>query len=416
MKQFDWRNIVKPLIGLLLIITGCAITARFLKGQETLADYARKNPELAYKTDAEKGLVATPDLEGVYEQKTLEKEEPGVKPSLPELPEIPPAGSDPAQASGVGDGEAAEGAGQTGQQTAGADSSADQAAGSDAAARQTADSGKTADQNTAAQQTAAADGSQSTDNAAAGASGSQSAADAASGASGAQGTDNAATGASGDASTGGTDSSASASTGDTAEHPDRTIYKEGFYMEPIDEDLKKRITGVSYPEDCPVSLDVLRHLGVKYIDFYDTEQEGELICNERIAQDLLEIFYSLYTQRYPIESIRLVDDYGGDDTRSMVANNTSCFNYRTVEGSNNLSRHALGLAIDVNPLYNPWINFNGDGTYTVSPDVSEEYADRTADFAHKIDENDLCYQEFSKHNFFWGGHWNNPDYQHFQKN
>ena len=76
----------------------------------------------------------------------------------------------------------------------------------------------------------------------------------------------------------------------------------------------------------------------------------------------------------------------------------------------------MGLAIDVNPLYNPWINFNSDGTYTVSPDVSEEYADRTADFAHKIDENDLCYHEFSKHNFFWGGHWNNPDYQHFQKN
>ncbi len=389
MKQFDWRNILKPLIGLLLIIVGCAITARFLKGQETLSDYAQKNPELAYGTDADKELVDVPDLEGVHENGTVAKEEPEVKPSLPELPEIPPAEPEQAQPEAADSGDASAGAQN-----------------SDASAALTAD-------NTA--QAATADASAGSGATQSDATGESTAADAATGASGAQAGD-AATGASGSAASGDTDSSASASTGDTGDHPERTYYKDGFYMEPIDEDLKKRITGVSYPEDCPVSLDVLRHLGVRYIDFYDTEQEGELICNERIAQDLLEIFYSLYNQRYPIESIRLVDDYDGDDTKSMVANNTSCFNYRTVEGSNNLSRHALGLAIDVNPLYNPWVNYNGDGTYTVSPEVSAEYVDRTADFAHKIDEEDACYREFDKHNFFWGGHWNNPDYQHFQKN
>ena len=319
----------------------------------------------------------------MHEKGTVEKKGPEVTPSLPELPDIPPAQPEEPQPEAADNAEAAQ--------------PQDEAA---AAATDTA-------QPAAADATAGSGATQ--------ASGDQQTADAATGASGAQAGD-AATGASGNAASGDTDSSASASTGDTADHPDRTYYKDGFYMEPIDEDLKKRITGVSYPEDCPVNLDVLRHLGVRYIDFYDNEQEGEIICNERIAQDLLEIFYSLYTQRYPIESIRLVDDYDGDDTKSMVANNTSCFNYRTVEGSNNLSRHALGLAIDVNPLYNPWVNYNTDGTYTVSPEVSAEYVDRTADFAHKINEEDACYREFDKHNFFWGGHWNNPDYQHFQKN
>ncbi|MBR5116787.1 MAG: M15 family metallopeptidase, partial [Lachnospiraceae bacterium] len=101
---------------------------------------------------------------------------------------------------------------------------------------------------------------------------------------------------------------------------------------------------------------------------------------------------------------------------SMIANNTSCFNYRTVAGSSNLSRHALGLAVDVNPLYNPWINYKGDGTYTVSPPEAADYADRSKDFAHKISTDDLCYQLFRDHGFYWGGNWNNPDYQHFQYN
>ena len=112
----------------------------------------------------------------------------------------------------------------------------------------------------------------------------------------------------------------------------------------------------------------------------------------------------------------MIDEYDGDDLASMEDNNTSCFNYRPVEGTSSLSKHALGLAIDINPFYNPYITYNKDGSEKISPANASVYADRTASFPYKIDENDLCYQLFKEHGFTWGGHWNScKDYQHFQK-
>lgn len=144
--------------------------------------------------------------------------------------------------------------------------------------------------------------------------------------------------------------------------------------------------------------------------------EGELICNKGIAQDLIEIFYELYCNAYRIEQVHLIDEYGGDDIASMEDNNTSCFNYRPVEGTATLSKHALGLAIDINPLYNPYVADNKDGGIRVSPETAKAYADRTAAFPYKIDEADICYRLFKEHGFTWGGNWKSlKDYQHFQK-
>ena len=159
-------------------------------------------------------------------------------------------------------------------------------------------------------------------------------------------------------------------------------------------------------------------MNVLYYDFNGEVQSGELICNQEIAHDLVEIFYELYRNEYQIEKIRLIDEYGGDDTASMLDNNTSCFNYRVVDGTDSLSKHAIGCAIDINPFYNPYVVFNKDGsgkTY-ISPEGSEIYADRSQNFPYKIDENDLCYKLFKEHGFTWGGDWNScKDYQHFQK-
>ncbi len=202
-------------------------------------------------------------------------------------------------------------------------------------------------------------------------------------------------------------------------YSDRTTYKEGFFYEPLSEAVKERITGISYPESgCTVPYDDLNYVGLKYIDFEGKEQTGELICNKAVAQDMTEIFYELYRNEYRIERVRLIDEYGGDDTASMADNNTSCFNYRVVDGTSNLSKHAYGLAIDVNPYYNPYVVFqrNADGSDYISPPGSEIYADRSQSFAYKIDENDLCYRLFTEHGFTWGGNWNSTkDYQHFQK-
>lgn len=204
-------------------------------------------------------------------------------------------------------------------------------------------------------------------------------------------------------------------------HPERVTYAEGFFFEPITPDIEARIRGISYPEndtDIEVSLSDLSYVSVLYNDFEGNVAQGELICNNSIALDLVEIFEELYRSGYQFERIELIDEYGGDDTLSMENNNTSCFNYRIVDGTDHLSKHAYGLAIDINPFYNPYVVFNKDGsgeTY-ISPKGSEVYADRSKDFPYKIDENDLCYKLFIEHGFTWGGNWNSSkDYQHFQK-
>lgn len=204
----------------------------------------------------------------------------------------------------------------------------------------------------------------------------------------------------------------------------RYTLEEGFYCEPLSDSLRRYITGISYPStndteadsDLVITYDQLCYVHILHYDFDWNSTEGELICNEAIAQDLLEIFYELYRNEYQLEKVLLIDEYEGDDIASMEDNNTSCFNYRVVEGTNSLSRHAYGLAVDVNPLYNPYITYNGDGSENVSPAAAESYVDRSLSFPYKIDESDLCYKLFIRHGFTWGGNWNNSkDYQHFQK-
>lgn len=204
----------------------------------------------------------------------------------------------------------------------------------------------------------------------------------------------------------------------------RFTYADSFYYEPLSDNLRRYITGISYPvtdekaeKTLAISYDELRYVHILHYDFEGNLTEGELICNEFIAQDLVEIFYELYRNEYQLEKVHLIDEYNGDDTASMLDNNTSCFNYRVVEGTTSLSKHALGLALDINPFYNPYITYNEDGSEHVSPEGSLKYADRTINFPYKIDENDLCYKLFTQHGFTWGGNWNScKDYQHFQKN
>lgn len=185
-----------------------------------------------------------------------------------------------------------------------------------------------------------------------------------------------------------------------------------FTAEAIPAEVEARMRGKSYPEGAAIALSDLRYLRLSYIDFDGAPQTGELVCNAAIAQDLLEIFQALYEAEYPICSIRLVDDFGGSDDESMKADNTSCFNFRTVPGSKSLSRHAFGMAVDVNPLENPYINRSG----VVMPAEGQPYVDRSRDFPHKITRDDLCCRLFLEHGFTWGGSWSDrKDYQHFEK-
>ena len=171
------------------------------------------------------------------------------------------------------------------------------------------------------------------------------------------------------------------------------------------------LTADAQPEG--VRLDTLR---VMYVDFLGESQKGIIICNTTISSDLREIFQALYEAKYPIERIRPISEYDDDDERSMRANNTSCYCYRVIAGSTKLSKHARGLAIDINPLYNPCVRRKKDGTLIVQPATGRSYVDRSKAFKYKITKHDLCYRLFIQHGFQWGGSWHSlKDYQHFER-
>ena len=87
----------------------------------------------------------------------------------------------------------------------------------------------------------------------------------------------------------------------------------------------------------------------------------------------------------------------------------------TAIGSKRLSKHAQGIAIDINPLYNPCVTRKKDGTLIVEPSTGKPYINRNAKFPYKIKRGDLCYRLFIQHGFRWGGDWKSKkDYQHFE--
>ena len=187
-----------------------------------------------------------------------------------------------------------------------------------------------------------------------------------------------------------------------------------FYIAEIDEKIFTRIDGKSYKKNCPLPLDALRYLHVLHKDLSGKTLEGELICNVKIAESLTGIFKKLYAENYPIEKIRLIDEYDADDELSMRDNNSSCFNFRYVSFTNRISLHGYGLAVDINPLYNPYIK-TVDGKKIIAPDNAADFEDRTGNYPYKIEANDLCCRLFKERGFIWGGDcWDDEkDYQHF---
>ena len=197
-----------------------------------------------------------------------------------------------------------------------------------------------------------------------------------------------------------------------------TIGAQGqvFTSQTIPDSVWTTMQGRTWHDNPYINRSDLRYLRISHYDLEGRIHVGELICNKLIAQKLLAIFRELYRAHYPIQQMRLPDNYGADDERQMRANNTSSFCYRNVSGSKNLSKHARGLAIDINPLYNPYIRYSKkDGSQIVEPATGKPYIDRKADFPYKITTNDLCYKLFIKHGFSWGGAWRTmKDYQHFE--
>lgn len=149
----------------------------------------------------------------------------------------------------------------------------------------------------------------------------------------------------------------------------------------------------------------ITNISVDYIDFNGNKKTGEIICNIGISKQLKKIFDKLLIIKFPIYNISPISNYDWDDDLSCEANNTSCFNWRKVLGSDKLSDHSIGMAIDINPMQNPWVtnkfgNLPKGSKYDLSAKgtITEEIANI-----------------FKQHGFLWGGDWKNPDYQHFYK-
>ena len=183
----------------------------------------------------------------------------------------------------------------------------------------------------------------------------------------------------------------------------------------IDDKTFARMQGKSYKAECTIPLSELRYIKALHVTQDGVILLGEMVVNRAIAQDVVTILRRLYEAGYLIERMVLVDEYDADDETSMRANNSSAFNYRHTPGGTRLSAHSRGMAVDINPLYNPYVKRYPDRVY-VAPATATEYVNRHGAFPYKIDRDDLCCRLFLEHGFEWGGDYKTiKDYQHFEK-
>lgn len=169
--------------------------------------------------------------------------------------------------------------------------------------------------------------------------------------------------------------------------------------------LEEALYGQKIPASVKTNLTLIN---VFYYGFDEKLHHGQLVLHKAVAEDVKEIFEIIRQIHFPIEKVVPICEYKWSDEKSMKDNNTSSFNYRFISGSKILSKHASGLAIDINPKQNPYIK-NG----TATPDGSVYDTDSKG----TITTDSRIVEEFKKRGWTWGGDWKSlKDYQHFQKN
>lgn len=178
---------------------------------------------------------------------------------------------------------------------------------------------------------------------------------------------------------------------------------------PIDDSTAARMTS-SWRPGCPIRLDELQLVTVSHWGFDGRVRQGELVVGTTHAAAVASVFRELFEARFPIESMRLVDEFDGDDDRSMAANNTSAFNCRFATGSQRWSEHAYGRAIDINPIQNPYVTRGG----AILPPAGAAHTQRDPATPGLITEEGPVTAAFRAIGWSWGGNWSSgKDYQHF---
>lgn len=170
--------------------------------------------------------------------------------------------------------------------------------------------------------------------------------------------------------------------------------------------------------NAPVGCDRLEVVTFAYVDFDGREHDdGMVMVMDAVAARVLQIFEVLHAQHFPIAKAQPVNAYEGDDEASMADNNTSAFNDRLVPGTARISLHAYGVAIDLNPVQNPFIVRSGAG-FSVHPATAADYLNRNLHRPGKPERPGMAEEVveiFARNGFtVWGGNWDDPiDYQHF---
>lgn len=169
--------------------------------------------------------------------------------------------------------------------------------------------------------------------------------------------------------------------------------------------LDSALTGLEVPSDIRDSLQVV---SVSFLSFSGEEQTGELIVHADLAEEVIAIFDELLAQRFPIEKIVPMTEYGWDDEKAMADNNTSAFNYRVIYGTQKLSNHSFGRAVDINTRINPYIARDGS--------VHPKNAMYDPTIAGTFVKGGPAVDVFQAWGWEWGGDWTDrKDWQHFEK-
>ncbi|MFJ6939804.1 M15 family metallopeptidase [Streptomyces sp. NPDC101132] len=174
------------------------------------------------------------------------------------------------------------------------------------------------------------------------------------------------------------------------------------------------LIGATYRPGCPVPPGRLRLIRMNHWGFDGRVHRGEMVVHEDAVRPVLHAFGAAFRDRFPIRRMRVMAAYGGDDRAAMADDNTSAFNCRAVTGRpGRRSQHAYGDAVDVNPAENPYVDRNG----TVHPPAAAGHlVDREPAGPGVILADGALATAFREAGWEWGGHWSDPDYQHFSAN
>ena len=179
------------------------------------------------------------------------------------------------------------------------------------------------------------------------------------------------------------------------------------------------VKGGFWHKGCPVGLNDLRLLTVTYRGFDRHNHTGQIVTNKNAAPKLAHVFHELYRIHFPIHHMSVASTYGANGKRSTEPDPTGSFECRDAvpspcSGGNstgNWSNHAYGLAIDVNPVENPYV-----GCGMSRDKLAQKYRNRSVHRQGMVTGRVLSI--FRSVGWGWGGSWsgNTKDYMHFSYN